>query len=182
VPTARLDATPLGKPLYESLGFVAEYTLERYHGQASLAADKAVTQPLDAARIDALLAFDRAVAGYDRSRLILRLVEEFPESLRVVDRGAGVEGYVTFRPEVPATLVAPCIATPEAGPLLLADSWNRLAGQTVLLDVPTDHHQAQALARSRGFAVQRQLLRMVRGAPVSERTPAIWASVGPDLG
>src|SRR5690242_17875638 len=32
VRTVRLDATPLGRPLYEKLGFVAEYTLLRYAG------------------------------------------------------------------------------------------------------------------------------------------------------
>ena len=32
VRTVRLDATPVGRPLYESLGFVAEATLFRYQG------------------------------------------------------------------------------------------------------------------------------------------------------
>src|SRR5215467_18486 len=30
IPTLKLDATPLGKPLYEKLGFVGEYEIERW--------------------------------------------------------------------------------------------------------------------------------------------------------
>src|SRR5262245_32593428 len=32
IPSVRLDATPLGKPIYEKLGFVAEFDLTRYEG------------------------------------------------------------------------------------------------------------------------------------------------------
>src|SRR5205823_2979194 len=33
--SVRLDATPLGRPIYEKLGFVAEYPLTRYAGTFS---------------------------------------------------------------------------------------------------------------------------------------------------
>ncbi len=36
VSTVRLDATPLGRPLYEKRGFVEEYTLTRFEGVAPL--------------------------------------------------------------------------------------------------------------------------------------------------
>jgi len=32
VPTIRLDATPLGRPVYAKLGFVDEYEVTRYGG------------------------------------------------------------------------------------------------------------------------------------------------------
>src|SRR3712207_6787044 len=32
VPTVRLDATPLGQPLYERLGFTGQFRLSRYEG------------------------------------------------------------------------------------------------------------------------------------------------------
>jgi len=32
VPTIRLDATPLGRPVYTKLGFVDEYEVTRYGG------------------------------------------------------------------------------------------------------------------------------------------------------
>src|SRR5574341_918485 len=35
VKTVRLDATPLGRPVYEKLGFVAEYELARWEGTHS---------------------------------------------------------------------------------------------------------------------------------------------------
>jgi GNAT superfamily N-acetyltransferase len=36
--TVRLDATPLGRPVYEKLGFIADYELARWEGAASRAA------------------------------------------------------------------------------------------------------------------------------------------------
>jgi GNAT superfamily N-acetyltransferase len=35
IATVKLDATPAGRPLYESLGFIPENTIERWHGAGS---------------------------------------------------------------------------------------------------------------------------------------------------
>ena len=36
VPTMKLDATPQGQPLYEKLGFVCEFEIERWHLRRTL--------------------------------------------------------------------------------------------------------------------------------------------------
>ena len=39
IPSIRLDATPLGRPIYEKLGFELEYELTRYEGMPALQAE-----------------------------------------------------------------------------------------------------------------------------------------------
>jgi len=52
-----------------------------------------------------------------------------------------VQGYVTGRRGANATLIGPCIATPDAGPILLADACGGVPG-TRVIDVPQDNTRA----------------------------------------
>ncbi len=182
VRSVRLDATPLGQPLYEKLGFSVEYPLARYAGTllpADPVLDVATAQP---EQFDRLLQLDRAVTGTDRRKLLLRLFAERPEALRVVERTGSVLGFVTVRSGTRALQIGPCLATPEAGPLLLADAWHRYAGQSVFVDIPLGNMTAGALAQAQGLTVQRPLIRMCRGLAVTERSTELWASSGPEKG
>jgi hypothetical protein len=78
--------------------------------------------------------------------------------------------------------IGPCVATPEAGPLLLGDAWHRFSGQRVFIDIPNENAAARRAADAQGFTVQRPLTRMSRGNPVSERVELLWASSGPEKG
>jgi predicted N-acetyltransferase YhbS len=180
--TVRLDATPLGLPLYEKLGFVAEYRLDRYHGHLPGADGPSIAQPMPPDPLDGLIALDRAVTGTDRGRLLRRLAAERPEMLRVVERGHRVEGFLMARPGSRALQIGPCIAGPEAGVMLLNEAWHTYAGQAVLIDVPADHAGAQAMARVGGLTVQRHLMRMRRGEKLVEQLASLWASAGPEKG
>jgi GNAT superfamily N-acetyltransferase len=181
VRTARLDATPLGRPLYERLGFVPEYSIARHTGRPS-AGPQAALAP-DPANLDDLHRIDREASGIDRRRLIDRLIAEDPAAVRVVvGHDGAIAGYTLARSGFHATHVGPCIATPEAGRALLDDILSRQADRPVLIDVPIDHAEALRVVRDRGLAVQRDLLRMTRGEPVAERTGNIWAIAGPELG
>ena len=89
--------------------------------------------------------------------------------------------YLTARRGARALFLGPCLATAEAGPLLLADAWQRHAGKEVILDIPASS-AAAAWVRQRGLCEQRQLLRMCRGEVVEECVPQLWASSGPEKG
>src|SRR5438093_8680224 len=78
VRSVRLDATPLGQPIYEKLGFVAEYTLARYEGTLPAAITNAPTEQVSAADLAQLSALDRRVTATERSKLIERLFGERP--------------------------------------------------------------------------------------------------------
>ncbi|HZT80624.1 MAG TPA: GNAT family N-acetyltransferase [Gemmataceae bacterium] len=182
VRSVRLDATPLGRPLYEKLGFVTEYELGRHAGPPSSTGPVAGVTTGCHAHHEEILRLDQAVSGADRRKFLSRLFAERPEELRVVERAGRLPGYLTVRPGSSALQIGPCMASAEAGPLLLADAFHRHAGRTVYVDVPLSHAVAREIAAEHGLAMQRLLLRMGRGEPAGERVAELWASSGPELG
>src|SRR6185436_15504947 len=75
IATAKLDATPAGRPLYESLGFTAETEMERWQGIARAGGGTESRGSSDEARF-ACLALDRSAYGIDRRRLLERLLDD----------------------------------------------------------------------------------------------------------
>ena len=183
VRSVRLDATPRGRPMYESLGFVEEATLHRYRGVLPPAdGPPRLPEVRPSGVLDDVIALDREATGTDRGRLLRRLAEEHPGSLRVVEAGDGVAGFLMSRPGSTARQVGPCIADERAGPLLLADARSRYAGQAVVLDVPAANAPASAIIGSWGLRAERHLVRMGRGPRVVEDLGRIWAGSGPEKG
>jgi GNAT superfamily N-acetyltransferase len=178
----RLDATPLGRPVYERLGFAAEYEIARLGGTLPPTDPVVGVLPVTRERLGELADFDRAVTGAERSRLLTQLLQEHPHALRMVARAGVVEGYLAARPGAHAVQVGPCVATAAAGSLLLRDAGHRFAGRAVFFDVPVPNAVAQAMARGLGLTVQRRLLRMGRGPRVAERANELWLSSGPEKG
>jgi predicted N-acetyltransferase YhbS len=180
----RLDATPVGQPLYELLGFRAEYVLARHAGVPVPAPGTEVAL-IETARpedTDAILELDRRVTGADRSKFLLRLLAERADGVRVVRDGAALVGYAVTRPGARAQMIGPCLGDARAGPLLIAEALGRHAGEEVYLDVPVGRTEIEQLLQERGLTVQRYLQRMVRGEAAGERTTEIWASSGPEKG
>jgi GNAT superfamily N-acetyltransferase len=183
VPSVRLDATPLGRPVYEKLGFVAEYPLARYAGVPGPAGRNAGVEPLRPATLPEIECLDEPITQADRSQLLRRLFEEYPDTFRVVRRDDTVVGFLTSRPGANAAQIGPCIAADEdAGRSLLADAARRYAGQRIFIDVPRPNEPARRAAEALGLTVQRELLRMGRGEPVAEAVDLLWASSGPEKG
>jgi predicted N-acetyltransferase YhbS len=180
--TVRLDATPLGLPLYEKLGFASEYRLDRYMGRLAGIETPSIALPMSPDPIDGMLALDRAVTGTERGKLLRRLAAERPESLRVVRRGDDVDGFLMARFGSRALHIGPCIAQPEVGVSLLVEAWRTYAGRDVFIDVPSDHAEAQASARAAGLTIQRHLTRMRRGDRLTEQLANLWATFGPEKG
>jgi Acetyltransferase (GNAT) domain len=182
--SVRLDATPLGRPVYEKLGFVAEYTLARYQGiPPDLIEGPVITAALRPDDWHDILCLDRLVTGAARETLLYRLYEESRDAFRVLRRDGKFLGFVTWRPGAGAVMVGPCL-TPfhPDGMDLLIDTFRRLAGRRVFIDVPESNHLAVAFLEGFGLTVQRPLLRMTRGEAVRENIELMWASSGPENG
>ncbi len=188
VPSVRLDATPLGRPLYEKLGFVEEYTLTRYDGIAPTAEtlpdtpNKIALCAIHPEDREGVIAFDRDVTGTDRAALLRSLFAERPEAGRMAVRDEELLGYSTMRIGSRARQIGPFLATAEAGPLLLADAWRAYSGERVFVDVPVDNRAAVATVEGVGLVPQRPLYRMCRGPRPHERIEYLWASFGPEKG
>jgi GNAT superfamily N-acetyltransferase len=181
--TIRLDATPLGRPLYESLDFVAEATFARYVGVLPPADEPPRLNEMAASEVvGGLSALDLHVTGTDRGRLLHRLADEYPDSLRVAFEAGEITGFLLARPSSRARRIGPCIAGERAGPLLLGDARRMYAGEEVIIDCPIANAPAVALAESWGLRVSGLLTRMGRGLPVKEDLNRLWASAGPEKG
>ncbi len=184
VRSVRLDATPLGQPLYETLGFHAEYSLARHAGVLAAATEKDTpeVEPFRVEFAEAVFELDRRMTGADRSKFLRRVLRERAEDVRLVRGRNGLAGYMATRLGARALMLGPCLGDAHAGPLLLADAVRRHAGQEVYIDVPVGRVEAERLLQEKGLTVQRHLLRMVRGEPAGEQTASLWTSSGPEKG
>jgi predicted N-acetyltransferase YhbS len=179
----RLDATPAGRPLYESLGFQVDFPLFRYSGivgDPRIEEKTRLGQPVDLSPIAAL---DRLVTGTDRRSLIDRLIDDNPLECRVAGPiGGPIRGFVLWRPGSSADQVGPCIAERDVGRALLDDVVRSLGDRTVIVDIPVNHRDAIAWTEGRGLTKSRELWRMTRGEAVVEDLDRLWASSGPEMG
>lgn len=186
VRSIRLDATPMGQPLYEKLGFAVEYTLIRYAGVLPVPQDfevgSATVRTAGRETWGALVNLDTAINHTNRGKFLSALFAEDPAAVKHVVQGDVLAGYLTVRPGCNALQLGPCMASAEAGPLLLTDAWRTYAGQRVFLDVPQQHAAAVRLAERMGLQAQRPLVRMCRGPLIQEDAQRLWASSGPELG
>ena len=153
VTIVRLDATPMGRPLYASLGFEEECPIERWRRSGDNVDSRdgpAVTayQPMPG--------LDREAFGCDRSRLL--------ESLAQIEAASipGL-GYAMGRPGARAAYFGPCVAgTPETARMLLEWFLERHRGESICWDLLPENHAAVALATEFGFVRDRSLIRMIR--------------------
>jgi GNAT superfamily N-acetyltransferase len=182
VPTIRLDATPLGRPIYERLGFVAEYELARYEGVLTTGASAPSVEAAAAADLPNICRLDAAITGADRRKFLEQLWVEQPQALRLVRNDKALRGFASSRPGARAVQIGPCLGDANAGRLLLADACSRHVGRMVFIDIPVSHRRGSELARAYGLTVQRHLLRMCQGPTVLEQTDHLWASSGPEKG
>jgi GNAT superfamily N-acetyltransferase len=183
VVSVRLDATAMGKPMYEKLGFEPQFDIGRFAGQVSDAIARPPTALADKICLDEICALDRAAIGYDRTRLIRALLSEKDAWANVMRSSDRLLGYVSTRAGSIATFVGPCAAeTPTAGRQLLAGALRVTAGRQVFVDVPLDNRPAVETVDSTGLTQARQLIRMTCGPLVVEKIEWLWASSGPEKG
>lgn len=182
VRTVRLDATAAGRLVYEKLGFTPEYALTRHEGIAPPTTPEPRVITATAGLFPEIVALDHRMTGTYREKMLLRLFDEWPGAVGVVSSGGRVEGFVTLRRGANATQIGPCIATEEAGPLLLRDALRHCAGRPVFIDIPQDNTGALRVAETAGLKAQRHFTRMCRGDRTVDCPQAIWASSGPEKG
>jgi len=185
IPTMKLDATPLGKPLYEKLGFVSEYAIERWVLNRTVKTDRvASASHLNSAQRAEILAHDREVFGADRSALLRSLDELGSDLSLAVDSGTDLQGYAFGRHGLFADHLGPWMARDrEAAAKLLTDFLRQSSRATVVVDSLKSNSTAAELLRNAGFSVARPLTRMYRGSNAFPGRPdLLCAIVGPEFG
>jgi GNAT superfamily N-acetyltransferase len=186
VEVIKLDATPLGKRLYDTLGYHDEYRLKRVQGQGSHHAFENVRRmrPVDLWEV---VQIDIGFFGVSRQRLLEALFEENP-SLSFISHKSGSSepvGYLFARPGQTAFQIGPWIAKePSAAEQLFRAGLDALAGQAIFLDVLQEvNPYGEALTAKYGFATQREFIRMFHGPNLFPGRPAeVYAICGVEKG
>lgn len=149
IPLVGLDATTMGTPLYESLGFAPLYPVERWLGFGS---------PIRPIELPPFTRISSDSFGANRSRLLSQLA---------------ADGHSAQLPDGSFALLRPGSSYWQLGPIVASSAhsarhlieWglSHVGPQNVIWDLLADHEPALELAREFGFSRQRQLLRMLRG-------------------
>lgn len=173
----KLDATAMGRPVYERLGFRDETVIERWVRKPGAVREHAnSTSPfvLDAA-------LDRAAFGADRTPLLRALAGTEATS----QRGAG---FAMGRAGSTAAFFGPCVArSQDAARDLLAWFLAKHDGEIVYWDILTANRDAVELARGAGFERARELMRMSVAAiddapPLQKNDALVFGAAGFEYG
>jgi len=187
VTSIRLDATPLGQPLYERLGFAAQFEILRHVGAPQVSSPNEncdrgdlTLRPFDTADFEQVCSLDRATTQTDRRRWIELLVTT--ASLRVAERAGEIAGFAGTRRGAIGTHIGPVISSDGSAAEALLQRELDAAVSNAIIDIPADHASSREVAAAYGLQPVRKLLRMTRGRPVIEERVHLWASSGPELG
>ncbi len=186
-----LDATELGRPLYELLGFSAVGAITRFAGRFSTkrepAADASGRQvsPLHQAATSQLLSFDARMVGVDRARLLQTHCNRADKPVVVLQSAdASITGYCSHRPGRLAAQIGPAAARTEAELLALLHCVLSEQAGDVFVDVADKMPEVSAWLESHGITPARRFTRMCRGDIARGLPPATsaWLSSGPEKG
>jgi predicted N-acetyltransferase YhbS len=165
----RLDATPAGRPVYEKLGFIAEWMLTRHQVRSSTGARSQGTRELAKTDWPEIEKFDSAAFGAPRTRVLQMLAQASRSALVWPDRGP-VLGYGMLRPGSQSDYLGPVVCVTRAAVPPLVKALLRAAnGRSVFWDIADDNMPVIELAKDLGFKPVRALTRMRQG-PDSVRT------------
>jgi GNAT superfamily N-acetyltransferase len=185
----RLDATPLGRPLYEHYDFAHERALTRHvrpAGAPALAPDNDICR-LKHVDLEEVKRIDAALFGGVRAELLERILTAAPDYARAV-HGDSLQ-YCMGRSGRLFDQIGPVVATDTAAAIALAAAALPHAhGRAVVVDAYDSHAEFTEWLQSAGFEAQRPLYRMRRAAaaPAELRAPSMpqteFAILGPEFG
>lgn len=174
----RLDATPAGEPLYEGLGFMAEWGLRRWRREGG--SESHLPAPATTVLFPDSLALDRRVFGADRANLLHSLAAASIAGVTLPDGSFGF-----LREGQRALYLGPVTAaTPDSGLTVARALVTAAPGhREIFWDLPAQNTMASDLALSLGFQPVRDLTRMWLGDRALACDPArIFGLAEPALG
>jgi hypothetical protein len=195
----RLDATPMGRPLYASYGFEDEARLTRHladvlppgPSEGEDAAPVPDLRPVADSDLPGLIAADRQIFKGDRAAVLRAVCHRAPQYAWIAPRVAGPPRYCLGRQGRLFDQIGPVISNDHDGARALVTAALREAeGRAVALDVFDHETDFAAWLHTRGFRAQRPLFRMRRpavkprhGAAPPNRSPLVeFAVLGPEFG
>lgn len=185
-----LDATDLGRPLYEKEGFEAVSEMDRW--QLSVRREFCVAGEITdfnaSSDCDELKEFDLRASGVNRWCIMISFISEFEGKrgvgIVVARSNGGIAGYGVSRPGRISHFIGPIVASsPDVAGQIVSTLLAKLdlARMPVVLDVARDGAMVPWL-KLNGFEPVRSWTRMVKGTATVGRPEMIFASAGPELG
>ena len=157
-----LNATELGRPLYEKLGFVSAGTTYTHVGDFAAPVSRAGSRRARPADLNAIRELDAQANGASRARLMERL-PAFTEQLRVVEREGLITGYAGAWRNVDNVIIGPVIASSVDDAKTLIAGLAATAGGPVRLDLDDRYPQLRHWATQHRVALRNSTAVMVRG-------------------
>lgn len=189
----RLDATPLGRPLYQSYGFEDEALLSRYvvdpttRRMPSAAASSDVRQ-LAPGDLETLAPRDETVFGGQRRAVLEWALARTPQYSRSVRTAGGAEAYCFGRQGRLFDQIGPIVAPDaDSARCLVTAAAPAASGRALVIDAFDTRTDFTSWLGECGFRVERPLFRMCRRAPGgaafrSGPAPHEFAIFGPEFG
>ena len=195
----RLDATPLGRPLYQSYGFVDEARLTRFVAPAIAGRVVAAAEPgetslgvrlLGRADLARVVDFDARVFGGNRQAVLEWALAAAPELSWILQNDRDMPEYCFGRGGRLYTQIGPVVTIDDPGARALVTAAIRAAPEhPIMVDAVDNYATFSDWLRTCGFEAVRPLFRMQRapadgsGARFTRRTslPAERAVLGPEL-
>jgi GNAT superfamily N-acetyltransferase len=179
----RLDATPLGRPLYQRYGFEDEATLTRHvsdgsnHGVAPLSdacTGACDVRPLTASDLEIVIERDSEIFGGTRAAVLDWAFHRAPQYAYVVRSDNGLIHYCLGRRGRLFDQIGPVVAGQEDIANGLVNAALAAAGdRPVAVDAFDSQTAFSAGLRRRGFFIERPLIRMCRIAESAARERSV---------
>jgi GNAT superfamily N-acetyltransferase len=176
----RLDATPLGRPLYRRYGFEDEAALTRHVAEPSRsgvdpspAVESHRVRALEPVDLPVVIAQDDRIFGADRHNVLEWTLGDAQQYAHLIETDTGTS-YCFGRPGRLFDQIGPVVAMDDGGAQALVSASLRAAeARAVVVDAFDRHAGFTDWLRSRGFSAARPLFRMSRGGP-----RGAWAGSG----
>ena len=173
IESVKLDATNLGQPLYEKLGFRAEQPVERWWRAGR---EDAMPPSVPPPSSNDWQSADQNAFGVDRSALLAKLARRHPPL-------ATENSYLLTRTGREISYLGPSVcSSPPTARQLIEHALQNPSARGWFWDLLLANKPAVSLAEEFGFAPKRHLLRMVRGKDVRGNEAAVYALAGFELG
>jgi ribosomal protein S18 acetylase RimI-like enzyme len=183
VPLVTLDASDMGRPLYDKLGFLPydETLIFERHGDPVRLERPAGIQSISIRELDELVEWDSIVFGANRYKVFQELLAFFPgRGFMLRDEAGQVDGYLFAQ----GNRIGPWVMRPSKNAEVLLQAALALPyDETLSLAVPAVNQSAIELLKGHGFEQVRANRHMGRGQgePACQRTN-IYAQASLALG
>ncbi len=166
--TVRLDATPQGKKLYDTMGFKDECELARFERPEvpeNLSGPYGDCRLMTNNDLKSLVEKDSQIFGANREAVLNYLYDNSPDYAFVTLNNEGeISGYCLGRSGSAFEQIGPIVAdTLESAEDLLLSAMKNCRGKKVIVDAFTENQSWTDVLEKNGFTVQRPFIRMYRG-------------------